>query len=138
MASGVNVDQGCVETYQQLKLGKKLKYIIFTLNKENTSIIVEKTSESEDYDDFVGDLPESECKWAIYDLRFEKEGAPRSKLVFYSWSPDTAKIKQKMVFASSRDALRRSLVGIGVEIQGTDSSEVAHEAVLEKANRAAR
>jgi hypothetical protein len=32
-----------------------------------------------------------------------------------------------MVTASSRDVLRRSLVGIAVEIQGTDSSEVAHE-----------
>ena len=43
-------------------------------------------------------------------------------------SPDTAKIKQKMIFASSRDALKRALVGISVEIQGTDSSEVAYEA----------
>jgi hypothetical protein len=42
-------------------------------------------------------------------------------------SPDDAKIKQKMLFASSRDALRRSLVGIAAEIQGTDFSEVAHE-----------
>lgn len=32
-----------------------------------------------------------------------------------------------MVFASSKDALRRSLVGISTEIQGTDFSEVAHE-----------
>lgn len=32
-----------------------------------------------------------------------------------------------MVTASSRDALRQSLVGIAVEIQGTDDSEVAHE-----------
>ena len=32
-----------------------------------------------------------------------------------------------MVSASSRDALRRSLVGIAVEIQGTDYSEVAYE-----------
>lgn len=42
-------------------------------------------------------------------------------------SPDDAKIKQKMLFASSKDALRRSLVGIAVEIQGTDFSEVAFE-----------
>jgi hypothetical protein len=32
-----------------------------------------------------------------------------------------------MVSASSRDALRRSFVGIALEIQGTDYSEVAHE-----------
>jgi len=32
-----------------------------------------------------------------------------------------------MVAASSRDSLRRSLVGIALEIQGTDESEVAYE-----------
>lgn len=42
-------------------------------------------------------------------------------------SPDDSKIKQKMLFASSKDALRRSLVGIASEIQGTDYSEVAYE-----------
>lgn len=32
-----------------------------------------------------------------------------------------------MLYASSKDALRKSLVGISSEIQGTDMSEVAHE-----------
>lgn len=32
-----------------------------------------------------------------------------------------------MLFASSKDAIRRSLVGIASEIQGTDYSEVAYE-----------
>ena len=32
-----------------------------------------------------------------------------------------------MLFASSKDALRRSLLGIGTEIQATDISEVSHE-----------
>lgn len=38
--------------------------------------------------------------------------------------PDTAKVRQKMLYASSKDALRRQLVGIAVEVQGTDASEV--------------
>lgn len=42
-------------------------------------------------------------------------------------SPDDAKVKQKMLFASSKDALRRALVGLAVEIQGSDYSEVAYE-----------
>ena len=42
-------------------------------------------------------------------------------------SPDNAKIKDKMVTASSREPLRRSLDGIAAEIQGTDLSEVAYE-----------
>ena len=32
-----------------------------------------------------------------------------------------------MLFASSREALKRALTGVGVEVQGTDYSEVAYE-----------
>ncbi|KIM41051.1 hypothetical protein M413DRAFT_445794 [Hebeloma cylindrosporum] len=136
MASGVGVNPQCVDAFQDLKLKKKYKYIIFTLNKDFTEIVVDKTSDVQDYDEFVAALPETECRWAIYDFEFEKEGAgKRNKIIFLSWSPDDAKIKQKMVFASSRDALKRSLTGIAVEIQGTDFGEVSYESVLDKANR---
>ncbi|KAJ3487476.1 hypothetical protein NLI96_g3516 [Meripilus lineatus] len=114
---------------------KKSTYILFTLNKDNTEIIVLKSSESTDYDEFLSELPETECRWAVYDLAFETDGGKRNKLVFYHWSPDDAKIKQKMVFASSRDALRRSFVGIAAEIQGTDYSEVQFNDVVEKVKR---
>jgi cofilin len=159
----VTVNQECLETFQELKLRKKAKYIIFTLNKEKTEIIVEKTSSVNEYEDFLGDLPEAECRWAVYDFEFlNEENSKRNKIIFYSWyaftlppppplkipnkpplfffllsfpniacdlcrSPDNAKIKDKMVSASSRDALRRSFVGIALEIQGTDYSEVAYE-----------
>jgi cofilin len=56
------------------------------LNKEKTEVIVEKTSSSADYDDFLTCLPESECRWAVYDFGFEnEEGAKRNKIIFYSW-----------------------------------------------------
>jgi cofilin len=85
-ASGVGVNPDCISTFQQLKLGKKLKYIIFNLNKDFTEIVVEKTSDSQSYDDFITDLPETECRWAIYDFEFEKEeGGKRNKICFFSW-----------------------------------------------------
>ena len=69
-----------------MKLGKRHKYIIFNLNKDFTEIVVEKSSSSTDYDEFMLDLPEDQCRWAVYDLEFEKEGAgKRNKLVFISW-----------------------------------------------------
>ncbi|KAF8157885.1 hypothetical protein B0H34DRAFT_433270 [Crassisporium funariophilum] len=138
MASGVGVSEDCLKDFQELKLKKTNKYIIFTLNKELTEIIVDKKSKDTDYDTFIADLPETECRWAIYDFEFEKEGAGiRQKLIFVSWSPDNAKIKQKMVFASSREALKRALTGVAIEIQGTDYSEVAYEYVLDKLRRVA-
>ena len=76
----------CLEAYQQLKLGKKIKYIIFTLSPDNTEIIVAKESESHNYDDFLADLPEAEPRWAVYDFEYEKEGAgKRNKITFFSW-----------------------------------------------------
>jgi cofilin len=75
-----------MSTFQTLKLGKKLKYIIFNLSKDLTEVVVEKTSDSQSYDDFLADLPETECRWAIYDFEFEKEeGGKRNKICFYSW-----------------------------------------------------
>ncbi|KAG1440366.1 hypothetical protein G6F56_011953 [Rhizopus delemar] len=63
------------------------------------------------------------------------EEGQRNKIVFYSWIPDTSKVRHKMLYASSKDALRRKLVGVAIEIQGTDSSEVHYDTVLEKALR---
>ena len=50
-------------------------------------------------------------------------------------SPDTAKIKAKMLYASSKDALRKKLVGVATEIQATDLSEVAYDTVLDKVSK---
>ncbi|KAF9054936.1 actin depolymerizing factor [Hymenopellis radicata] len=135
-ASGISATPQCLEEFQVLKLGKKTKYIIFRISDDAKEIVVEKTSDSASYDDFIADLPEAACRWAVYDFEFEKEGeGKRNKICFYSWSPDDAKIKDKMLFASSKDALRRTLVGVALEIQGTDFSEVSFESILEKAQR---
>jgi len=136
MSSGVSVNPDCLSKYQELKLKKKYKYIIFMLNKDKTEIIPVKESSSIEYEEFLNDLPETECRWDVYDLEFQnEEGSLRKKIIFLQWSPDGAKIKDKMVTASSREALRRSLDGISTEIQGTDNSEVAYETVLEKVKR---
>jgi hypothetical protein len=51
--SGVAVDPSCSAAFQDLKLSKKDKFIIFKLNDEKTSIVVSKQSSSPDYDDFL-------------------------------------------------------------------------------------
>ena len=85
-ASGVAVNPTCLTEFQSLKLGKKYKYIIFTLSPNHTEIVVEKTSTSTDYDEFLTNLPEAEPRWAVYDFEYEKEGAgKRNKIVFFQW-----------------------------------------------------
>ncbi|HWU06976.1 MAG TPA: actin depolymerization factor/cofilin-like domain-containing protein [Streptomyces sp.] len=136
MSSGIAVNDVCLQKYQALRLQKKHKYIIFNLNGDNTEIVVEKVSSDTDYDTFLADLPETECRWAVYDFEYERDGAgKRNKILLFAWSPDDARIKQKMLFASAKDALRRELTGISAEIQGTEFAEVAFDAVLNKVSR---
>ncbi|KAL7414455.1 hypothetical protein BDY24DRAFT_385243 [Mrakia frigida] len=135
MSSGASVSQECLSAFQELKTGKKIKYIIYGMNADNSEIVVLKTSTEKSYDTFLEELPETECRWAVYDMEFDSGEGIRNKLCFYMWTPDGAKIRPKMVYAASKDALRKSLVGISTEIQGTDFDEVSETSVLEKVRR---
>lgn len=85
-SSGVKVSQECLEQFQSLKLGKKTKYIIYTLSPDNTEIVVSKTSESQNYDDFLAELPPAECRYAIYDFEYQKgDEGKRNKICFFTW-----------------------------------------------------
>lgn len=134
-SSGVNVDDACLTAFQDLKLGKKYRYVTYCLGADNRKIVVE-TAAAKDatYADFVKSLPTDDCRYAVFDFEYTKaegEGV-RSKICFIIWAPDTAKVRSKMLYASSKDALRKALVGICTEIQATDASEISYEAVLEK------
>jgi len=136
MASGVKVSDDCVEKYNQLKLSKDIRYVIFRITDANDEIIVDQTGpKGADYNSFLDKLPKDDTRYAVYDFEYELEGGLRNKILFVVWAPDTAKLKRKMLIASSKDAFRKKLVGIGAEIQATDRSEVDHSAVLEKVSR---
>lgn len=136
--SGVTATDEVVDSFLDLKLGKTgLKYVIYKLNDKKTEFIVDIASKDTDYDSFLENLPENDCRYAVYD--FDYEVAPgegkRNKIIFFAWSPDSAPVRSKMVYASSREGLRRSFTGIASEVQGTDFSEVSHDSVLERVTR---
>merc|ERR1712007_312637 len=81
------------------------------------------------YEEFLGDLmacgPE-DCRYGLYDFEYEhqcqgtSEKSRKEKLLLMSWCPDTARIKKKMLYSSSFDALKKCLVGVQKYIQATD------------------
>lgn len=50
---------------------KSYSYIIYKLSSDKKTIVVEKTSTDENYDEFVAALPETDCRYAIYDFKYE-------------------------------------------------------------------
>ncbi|KAF8441211.1 Cofilin/tropomyosin-type actin-binding protein-domain-containing protein [Terfezia claveryi] len=129
----VGLGPDCVSTFEELKLRKTYSYIIYKLSDDRTTIVVDKCEQST-YGEFVDELPKAECRYAVFDFHYELDPTEgkRNKIVFVTWSPDIAPIRSKMVYASSKDTLRRALSGVGADVQGTDISEVDYEAVLEK------
>ena len=72
--------------FTDMKLKKSYKYIILKFNEDHAEIIVEKTSTSSEYRDFCADLPENECRWAVYDLEFKNDdGSQRNEIILYQW-----------------------------------------------------
>ncbi len=84
------------------------------------------------FDDFVKLLPENDCRYALYDFNFTTlDGRPTSKLCMISWSPDSSKVKSKMLYAGSKDALSRVFVGVATKVTATDLSELTEEICLD-------
>jgi hypothetical protein len=47
-------------------------------------------------------------------------------------SPDTAPVRQKMVYSSSVKALKQKLIGVHVDIQCNDETDLALSHILDK------
>eukprot|EP00047_Mylnosiga_fluctuans_P001363 m.219952 g.219952 ORF g.219952 m.219952 type:complete len:140 (-) comp10279_c0_seq1:73-492(-) len=132
MASGVRVADDVPTVYNEIKLGHKFEYVIFKINDALDTIVVDEcAAPGTSYSTFLSKLPKDNGRYAVFDFKYELEdGGQRNKLVFIVWVPDAAKVKQKMIYASSKDALRKALVGIQLEVQATDSEEIDHATIL--------
>jgi hypothetical protein len=60
---------------------------VLGLSDDRKAIVVLKTSNEKDYDKFVSELPEAECRWAVYDFEYTLPGGEgiRNKLCFIMW-----------------------------------------------------
>merc|ERR1712154_263380 len=86
------------------------------------------------FEDFCSKLPESDCRYAVLDVEIDtKSGASTNKLIFVAWSDDNASVKPKMLYASSKDALKKTLSGINEEYQATDRGDLILSEIQKKA-----
>ena len=125
-SSGVAVDDQCKNVFEEIKKSKKHRYVVFYI-KDEKSITVETVGDRDaSYDTFLTDLTkagESECRYGLYDMEYEHqcqgttEVSKKQKLFLMAWCPDTARIKKKMLYSSSFDALKKSLVGVHKYVQ---------------------
>ncbi|KAL7160135.1 hypothetical protein ABFS83_01G073800 [Erythranthe nasuta] len=130
-ASGMSVHDECKLRFMELKAKRNYRYIIFKIDESIQQVVVEKLGQKEEtYDDFTACLPENECRYTVYDFNFTTEElCHKSKIFFIAWSPDTSKIRSKMVYASTKDRFKREIDGYQIELQATDPTEMSLDIV---------
>ncbi|XP_069136468.1 actophorin-like [Argopecten irradians] len=140
MASGVKTNDDCVKAYERLKTEHTAKCCVFKLNKNYTEVELEtevscgKHDDMFDaYDEFMTKMPKDQCRYGVFEYggRKDTEGKMISKAIFVSWAPDSAAMKQKMVHASSLNALKIKL-NLGDIIQAADPSDLSEDTICER------
>jgi len=134
MSSGVRVAAASMELFTQIKMKKDLRFVTYRI-KDSAEIVADCTGpKSETWDDFVGHLPQDEPRYALVDIPYQdQEGFDKSKLVFVHWSPDgRTTVRQRMLYASSKLAMKSALTGIMTEVQANDMEDLALEGIQKK------
>ncbi|KAJ5078505.1 cofilin/actin-depolymerizing factor [Anaeramoeba ignava] len=134
MDAGIRAEDECIKKFNEFKMGNSISYLIYRLSDDLKRIIIEKIGEKEEtFEDFVSSFPDESCRYGVYCVNYEiDDGSKRSKIVFFSWNPEKAPTKEKMLFASSRSNFKKQLVGLSVEFAVSDKNEFMIENVIEK------
>uniref|UniRef100_A0A673UTT8 EGF containing fibulin extracellular matrix protein 2 n=5 Tax=Boreoeutheria TaxID=1437010 RepID=A0A673UTT8_SURSU len=141
MASGVAVSDGVIKVFNDMKVRKsstpeevkkRKKAVLFCLSEDKKNIILEEGKEilvgdvgqtvDDPYATFVKMLPDKDCRYALYDATYETKESKKEDLVFIFWAPECAPLKSKMIYASSKDAIKKKLTGKGERLVPSASS----------------
>ncbi|XVF22576.1 hypothetical protein REPUB_Repub12eG0183300 [Reevesia pubescens] len=100
-SSGMAVNDECKLKFLELKAKRNHRFIVFKIDETSQQVIVEKVgSPAETYEDFTNSLPANECRYAVFDYNFTTdENCQKSKIYFFAWSPDTSRVRSKMLFS---------------------------------------
>ncbi|KAK3084199.1 hypothetical protein FSP39_009915 [Pinctada imbricata] len=129
--SGVKCDDAVVTEYEDMKMKKKIKFLVLYV-EDNKLIKVEREKFKEEcpdaatgwwdtFEEFKASLPKDEPRYIVYDYQLDN-GV--EKLVLMHWNPDNAKVKPKMIYASSIAVLKTKLIGIFANLSCCDMDEL--------------
>lgn len=131
--SGIAVADDAINLFYYMKAKSAYRWAMWGINNNGSEIvIVDVGGKDSNYQQFVEKLPENDCRFAVYDYQVtNSEGRVFQKLVFLSWSPDTATVRTKMMYASSKDFLKSHMEGLAVELQVSDKDDITEEDIHE-------
>ncbi|XP_061816001.1 non-muscle cofilin 1-like [Nerophis lumbriciformis] len=140
MASGVKVGDDVKEMFEKMKLDTQSdeRIRVMALEIEDRLIrvtdvirqkdIIEQNTDA--FEIFKKIMLNKCCCYMVYDCHYEKcEQGGQEDLVFSMWTPDSATVKAKMHYASSKNALKNVLKGVKhvLQLNSREDIESIHD-----------
>ncbi|XP_031735298.1 non-muscle cofilin 1-like [Anarrhichthys ocellatus] len=142
MSSGVKVCDEVKTIFNKMKVVKtedaeedRIRLVTCVIDEEKGEIKVEtclqqKSEECKDdvFKSLQNLMPKDHCRYILYDCHFEtEECCKKEELVFMLWTPDSATIKEKMQYASSKGAIDKVMEGVKHRMQLHDKADIDRE-----------
>ena len=129
--SGIGVSEDAINLYYLIRAKSTYKWALWQIDEKGTTVVIADVGDpTSTYDQFLAALPEHDCRYGLFDYQYTApDGNVMNKLVFLNWAPDTARVKAKMMYASTKDFFKGHLDGISAEFQASDLDEISEESV---------
>jgi len=116
----------CRQVYEELKIRRKHKYILFKMDDENTLVTVESVgARDKTFADLKSSLPERECRFAIYDHEIETaDRGKTNKLWLIVWIPFNSTAHKKMQYSAAKTKFQETCLPGCFECQAANLDEV--------------
>lgn len=148
MASGVAISDDVITHYDLIRVRlqgtdekARLKLVVMRLSDDLKTIIVDEKKclkvkdvehEKDVFKKIISMLPSEECRYALYDCKYTNKESVKEDLVFIFSAPDDAPMRSKMLYASSKNALKAKLPGMKFEWQINDNTDKDSSSLVEK------
>ncbi|KFM27205.1 Actophorin [Auxenochlorella protothecoides] len=131
--SGIAVSDDAVNLYYHIRSKSAYRWALWRVDDEGTTVVISAVGPKDStYAEFLAALPDSDCRYGVFDFQeVMPDGQVLTKLVFLNWAPDVAKVKAKMMYASTKDFFKGLLDGISVEFQASELDDVNEQEVAD-------
>ncbi|CAD2094695.1 actin-depolymerizing factor 1, putative [Plasmodium vinckei] len=107
MISGIRVNDNCVSEFNNMKIRKTCRWIIFVI--ENCEIIIHSKGETTSLKELVDSIDKNnniQCAYVVFDAV--------NKIHFFMYARETSNSRDRMTYASSKQALLKKIEGVNV------------------------
>ncbi|KAH3725491.1 uncharacterized protein LOC127853024 [Dreissena polymorpha] len=138
MSSGVQVSEDAINTFRDMKDKHLHSYVILKINEKGDQIVLDEKGPKDDetsHEVLCRKLQEAaenkQGRYALFDCIYDKNKT--SKLCLITWVDDAmVKIKDKMLYTSSKKQLQSKMEGIAVNLQCNSIEDLEWAAIVSK------